>query len=305
MRLAYRWGVRLRFLLRPGWLALTAVVLTFAVACFALLAPWQFGRHAERKATNDAIARSFDAAPVPVEEMPAGPDTEWRRVTLTGIYLADDEVVARLRTVRGEPAFEVLTPFRLTDGAVVLVDRGYVRPVEGAVPDYPEPPSGEVTLTARVRVDERDPGSRPPLPGDDARTQVYAVDSRAVSSVTGLTIRPGYAALTDRSPGVVEALPLPELEAGPFLSYALQWITFGVMALLAWLYFTWREVRPGGVLATPRGSTERPRRQSVARQVAEEEARERAASGPQDPAYRDPPTVSGGERASRATGTAR
>jgi hypothetical protein len=72
---------------------------------------------------------------------------------------------------------------------------------------------------------------------------------------------------------VLDALPLPELESGPYLSYALQWITFGVMALLAWLYFTWREIRPGGVLAERSGPHRRP---SVAQQVADEEARERA-----------------------------
>jgi cytochrome oxidase assembly protein ShyY1 len=268
----------LRFLLRPGWLALTAVVVVFAVACFAVLAPWQFGRHAERKATNEAITRSTAARPVPISELRDQP-AEWRTVTATGTYLTDDEVVARLRTVLGEPAFEVLTPFRLADGTVVLLDRGFVRPEQGRVPDYAAPPPGEVTVTARFRSDERDPRARDTLPEQDGREQVYAVDSRAVASTTGLTIRSGYLALVDGSPGVLEPLPLPELEAGPFLSYALQWVTFGVMALLALLYFTWREIRPGGVLATPRGQTERPRRQSVARQIAEEEARERATSG--------------------------
>ncbi|WP_460398136.1 SURF1 family cytochrome oxidase biogenesis protein [Actinophytocola sediminis] len=267
--------MRLRFLLQPGWLALTAVVMLFAVACFAVLAPWQFDRHTERQATNEAITRSTSADPVSIADL-REPPTQWRTVTATGTYLVDDEVVARLRTVLGEPAFEVLTPFRLTDGAVVLVDRGYVRPAQGVVPDYAPAPSGEVTVTARFRSDERDPRARETLPGRDGHEQVYAVDSRAVAAATGLTIRPGYLAATADSPGVLAALPLPELEAGPFLSYALQWITFGVMTLLAWLYFTWREVRPGGALATPRGS---PQRQSVAQQIAEEEARERAASG--------------------------
>lgn len=285
MRLAYRCGVRLRFLLRPGWLALTLAVLAFAIACFAVLAPWQFGRHAERKATNEAIDRSFSAATVPVEQVlpggaPPTADTEWRTVTLTGSYLADDEVVARLRTVQGQPAFEVLTPFRLTDGAVVLVDRGYLRPVESAVPDYPAPPSGTRELTARIRADERDPRARAALPGEDGHQQVYAVDSRAVAAVTGLSIRPGYLQLSDGSPGVLTARPLPELEAGPFLSYALQWLTFGTMALLAWLYFSWREIRPGGALTERRPTAERPRRVSVAQQIAEEEARERASPPP-------------------------
>lgn len=106
--------------------------------------------------------------------------------------------------------------------------------------------------------------------------QVYAVGSGVAARATGLDIRPGYLQLDDQSPGVLAALPLPELDDGPFLSYALQWIAFGTMAILAWLYFTWREIKPGGVLATPR--PERTRRVSVAQQIAEEEARESAAA---------------------------
>jgi len=277
VRLAYRWGVRLRLLLQPGWLALSLVVLLFATACFAVLAPWQFRRHAERGATNDAVNRSFAAPPVGLDELlPAGaaptPRSEWRTVTITGRFLVEDEVVARLRSVQGTPAFEVLTPFRADGGTTVLVDRGYVRPDQGnRVPRYAAPPSGQVELAGRVRVDERDAGHRSPL-REDGHLQVYAVGSATVADATGERIRPGYVQLTDRSPGVLGALPLPELDGGPFLSYALQWITFGAMAILAWLYFTWREIRPGGVL-----SERQPRRRlSVAQQIAEEEAAELA-----------------------------
>ena len=277
MSLAYRCRVRLRFLLRPGWLGLTLAVVVFAVACFAVLAPWQFGRHADRKATNDAISRSFTAAPVPVSSLAPSSGNEWRTVSLTGTFVADKEVAARLRTVEGTAAFEILTPFRLTDGTVVLVDRGYVRPVQGrqelTLPSYAAPPSGTQELAGRLRVDERDPRGRAALPG--STTQVYAVGAPVVTRATGVELRPGYVQLTERSPGVLGALPLPELDSGPFLSYALQWITFGAMALLAWLYFTWREIKPGGALATPR-ATGRPKRVSVAQQIAEEEAQERA-----------------------------
>lgn len=276
--------VRLRLLLRPGWLALTALVLIFAGVCFTLLSPWQFSRHEERSRTNDALAASANATPVDLDSVlrdgqEPGPGTEWRPVKVTGRYLAGDEVVARLRTVLGEAAFEVLTPFRLADGSIVLVDRGYVRPVQGdqavAVPDFAAPPRGTVTLTARLRADERDPRGRPPE-RRDGRLQVYAVGAGVVEHATELDIRPGYLQLDGGSPGVLSALPLPETDSGPFLSYALQWIAFGSMALLAWLYFTWREIKPGGLLATPRA--ERPRRMSVAQQIAEEEARERALS---------------------------
>ena len=45
----------MRFLLRPGWLALIVAVVGFVVACYTYLAPWQFGREAARGAQQQAI----------------------------------------------------------------------------------------------------------------------------------------------------------------------------------------------------------------------------------------------------------
>lgn len=261
--------MRLRNLLRPGWLGLTALVIIFATACFTLLAPWQFRRDDDRTTTNNQITDSRKADPVPLEPGM----TEWRLVKVTGEYLANDEIVARLRTVQGEPAFEVTVPFRLTDGRVVLIDRGFVRPVQSAVPDYAPPPAGQVEVIARLRRDENDPDNRDAFADESTKgkRQAYSVDSRVVARATGLKIEPGYLQLETGQPGVLGPLPLPELDAGPFWSYALQWVAFGAMAILGWLYFTWRELLPGGAL-----TSERPRRKSVSEMVAEEEAAERA-----------------------------
>ncbi|MFC4082282.1 SURF1 family cytochrome oxidase biogenesis protein [Amycolatopsis samaneae] len=276
--------MRLRFLLRPGWLALTVVVFTFAVCCYTLLAPWQFRRDTEREVQNAAVRASFTAAPAPIsQELRAGaePDqhTEWRLFTMTGSYLPEAEVVARLRTVQGQGASEVLTPFRTTDGAIVLVDRGYVKlSSDSGVPSYAPPPAGTVTLVARARPDETDPKNREAAAdaSSGGKLQSYVVDSRVVARAAKLDIRPGYFQLDGGQPGVLEPLPLPQLDSGPFFSYALQWIAFGTMALLGWLYFTVRELKPGGALTTTRPT--RGRRKSVAEMLAEDEDAEAAGS---------------------------
>jgi cytochrome oxidase assembly protein ShyY1 len=240
-------GVRLGFLLRPGWVALTVGVVLFAIACFTLLAPWQFRRHEEKRAINEAVRASFEVPPQPIETVP--PDTgEWRQVTLTGTYLAEAEVVARLRSVQDEPAFEVLTPMRLTSGDTVLVDRGFLRPTRGAtggrgnqVPDYAAPPAGTVTVIGRLRRDEGNPHDRPPLT-DGGHRQVYTIDAPTVAAVTGLPIRPGHVQLNAEQPGTLGALPLPQLDPGPHLPYALQWLTFGSIALIGWVLLVRREL---------------------------------------------------------------
>lgn len=95
-------------------------------------------------------------------------------------------------------------------------------------------------MQGRLRVGERDDRERPVVEQDDA-TQVYAVDPATVAGVTGLDLEPGYVQLNEGQPGVLGALPLPQLSAGPHLAYALQWLAFGVMAPLGLAYFAWRE----------------------------------------------------------------
>jgi cytochrome oxidase assembly protein ShyY1 len=231
-----------RFLLKPGWLAFIAGVIAFSVACYTLLAPWQFRRNAERERDNAAIAASQANPPVPLAQLvPPGAapthEVEWRRVTVRGRYLPAGEAAVRLRSVLSDPAYEVLTAFRTDDGRTIAVDRGYLRPVEGTgLPPYPAAPDGPVTLTGRLRLDENDPRQRPPLQVD-GRFQLYAVDSRQLAQVSGQPVMPGYLALLDGQPGILAELPLPDTDAGPFLSYAWQWLTFGLMAIFGLGYF--------------------------------------------------------------------
>lgn len=235
-----------RFLLRPGWVALTVGVVLFAIACFTLLAPWQFQRNDDKRTLNEAVRASFTEPAQPIEQLPPDAPTEWRQVILTGSYLPHAEVVARLRTVQGEPAFEVLTPLRLTSGQTVLINRGFLRPASGRsgargsqVPAYPPAPAGEVTVMGRLR--DNEPGGRTPVTDGGVR-QVYAIDSGTVGRLTGEPLRTGYVQLNPGQPGVLGALPLPRLDAGPYLSYALQWVAFGVIALVGWVLMVRREL---------------------------------------------------------------
>jgi cytochrome oxidase assembly protein ShyY1 len=234
-----------RFLLRPGWLAFIGVVLAFVVVCYTLLAPWQFGREAERDAQKRAIDAAAAAPPVPLAELVppgAGVDeaVQWRIVEVAGTYLPEAEAVVRLRVVEGRPAVEVLTPLRITDGRVLTVDRGYVAAAEGrTVPQFAPPPAGPVTVTGRLRVDEADPQGRTAITADGHR-QVYSADSRALAAATGLDLVPGYLQLDPAAPGALGPLPVaPSTGGAPFtnLSYALQWLTFGAIALVALGYF--------------------------------------------------------------------
>jgi cytochrome oxidase assembly protein ShyY1 len=238
-----RWA----FLLRPAWLALFVVVIAFAYLCFTVLAPWQLGKNTKTSRENAQISHSLTADPVPLTSLlphqnSSAPDAQWRRVTATGRYLPDAQVLARLRVIDGDPAFEVLVPFAVDGGPVVLVDRGYVRPVQGSrVPTIPAPPTEAVTITGRLRDSEPVALGKDPFREDGAQ-QVYSINSGQISTVTGVPLAGSYVQLIEDQPGGLGVIALPHLDAGPFLSYGIQWIAFGIVAPILLGYFVYSEV---------------------------------------------------------------
>ena len=235
---------RLAFLLRPGWLALAVVVAAFAYLCFTVLAPWQLGKNTRTSQENNQIAQSLKADPVALQSLlPHATEAQWRRVTATGRYQPDKQVVARLRVIEGQPAFEVLTPFLVDGGPTILVDRGYVRPIQGShVPPIPPPPSEPVTITARMRDSEgRAEGQH--TVEEDGVAQVYSINTQQIGQLKGVEVAPPYLQLVDNQPGGLGVIGLPQLDAGPFLSYGIQWIAFGIIAPIGLGYFVYAEVK--------------------------------------------------------------
>jgi cytochrome oxidase assembly protein ShyY1 len=239
---------RLAFLLRPQWLALYVVVLGFAYLCFTVLAPWQLGKNTKTSRENDQIVNSLTADPVPVttflpRQDSSSHDNQWRRVTATGRYHPEAQVLTRLRVVDGEPAFEVLVPFTVAGGPTLLVDRGYVRPDPGSkAPKMASLPAGTVTIVARLRDAEPVNDGKNPFTQDGWR-QVYSINTAQVAAVTGVPLAGSYLQLVDDQPGGLGVIALPQIDAGPFLSYGIQWIAFGIIAPIGVGYFVVAEVR--------------------------------------------------------------
>ncbi|MEV0686813.1 SURF1 family cytochrome oxidase biogenesis protein [Nocardia sp. NPDC050378] len=245
---------KLTFLLRPSWLILALVVVAFAYLCFTILAPWQLNKNSSTEHRNQLIADSVQAEPVAVTDILAGDPgthTEWRKVIASGSFLPDSTVLVRLRHLDGAPGYAVLAAFRLDDGRTVLVDRGLVAAVDGTRPPaIAEPPGGAQRIEARVRASEGVVPDKVPSTQDGFR-QVYTVDTTQESTVLGIPLTPiptgtdkgGYLQLAENQPGAFTPVPLPQLDAGPYLSYGLQWLAFGVMAPLGLGYFVFAEMR--------------------------------------------------------------
>ncbi len=221
------------------WGGYIALVVVFGIAC-GLLSWWQLSRREEAVDEIAKVEANYDAPVASLDELlpdPAGWDDalEWRPVALSGQYLVDQQLLVRNRPREGRPGFEVLVPFRLDDGSVFVVDRGWL-PLGSAqdAPDVvPAAPAGEVEVTVRLK-----PGE-PTLPGRSAPAGQIATIHLA--DVAGADYTGAYGLLADESPAPdtrPAAAIKPDADEGPHLSYALQWILFAVLAIvgLVWAY---------------------------------------------------------------------
>lgn len=224
------------------WTVYVAVAVVFAIAC-VFLSNWQFSRNAERSEQLALVEANYDATPVPLASViPPGdeldPGDEWTPVILTGAYLADEELLVRNRAHGGTAAYEVLVPFQLADGRVLLVNRGWVPPGEQQnLPDaVPAPPSGEVTVIVRLRPGEPLPASGRSAPEGQVPTIHLPTVAGLMAPATGDALELstyGLMASEDPAPPVrPQALEAPSEDPGPHLSYAIQWILFAIMGFV-------------------------------------------------------------------------
>ncbi|GGE89414.1 SURF1-like protein [Mycetocola zhadangensis] len=228
------------------WFGYLAVAVAFAIVC-VLLANWQLSRKDEKAAEIALVEGNYDRSPAPLTDVLPTLDAfedldKWVPVTVTGTYLEDEELLVRNRPRSGQPGFELLTPLQLADGSVFIVDRGWLPTGnEQDLPDtIPAPPTGEVTVVARLKAGE------PPLPGRGAAEgQIATVNLSDLQQRLDVPVYTGaYGLLESETPPPTETPPLPALkpvfDEGMHLSYAFQWFIFGLLGF-AFLAYAVRE----------------------------------------------------------------
>lgn len=230
-----------RFLFSFRWLGWLALVTVLALACGAL-GMWQLDRRDQLANTIDRIETNYDQTPQPYAAGSADfrsfdPTEEWLPIELTGTYDTGNQLVVRNRPYSGSPGYEVLVPLQLADGSAVIINRGWL-PIgnnEAGRPDaFPQPPEGEVTVTARIK-----PGE-PELDRGAPDGQIASIDLTRYQEVVGYDLQTGaYGLMSAESPSPAttpQIFPRPYLDSGPHLSYAMQWFAFGALLFVGFGY---------------------------------------------------------------------
>ena len=243
------WLASWRFLLSRRWILFFLAVIVLGCGTW-WLGEWQFGRLDDRRDRNGVIEDNAHDDPVPVADVLApgeevADDEEYTVVEATGTYAVDDTLIVRYRTRDGAPGVDVVVPLVTPDGTVLVVDRGWLSydgPTDEARDAAPEPPGGEVTITAWVRADGE---------GDSTKVSdggMRAISSTAVGKALDREVYGGFVELLSEDPEPATALEPaeePDTGEGPHFFYGLQWWFFGVLALGGFGYLAWDERKNG------------------------------------------------------------
>jgi surfeit locus 1 family protein len=225
---------------RPrGW----AVALA-AAACAAgiALGNWQVGRAQEKRALGAQLAQAMGESPRDITNEKADPETlVHKRVAARGRFVDEHTVFLDNKLRRGQPGYEVLTPLRL-NGTHVLVNRGWVAAgrTREQLPEVPVP-AGVVRIEGVALAHLPRALAAGPAAAGKVRQNV---ELDAFAKETGLGLQPivieQYSPADD---GLVRDWPRPDVGVEKHESYALQWYSLAVLAVVLLIVLSIRRDR--------------------------------------------------------------
>lgn len=223
---------RFQFRLVPFIAALLLALLGIA------LGNWQQGRAAQKLAVQEKLTAFALAPPVALgPTLTPAASLEYRRVTVTGEFVADWPLFLANRPMAGRSGYYVVMPFKIAGSEThVLVMRGWLpREAEyGKLPTFATPSGmvrieGIVSGTAGHVMDMGKAAALAP------RAIVQNIDPQSVASATGLKLQPFFLQQTGPEQAgdtLLRAWPAPSSGIDKHRGYAFQWYALAAMAVL-------------------------------------------------------------------------
>ena len=238
-----------RFARRPRWL-LSHLFAVTVVALFVTLGFWQLSRLDQRKQLNERIEDRAGRVPVSVTEALSDAadvdELDFVAVVDRGRYLADEQVVVRNRSQGGAAGSWVVTPLATASGATILVNRGFV-PEVLAAPDDVAVPAGEVEVKGWLRRSQQRQGFGPRDAAEGRLDALARLDVERIDAQVPDELVPVWLQLAAQAPppdgGLPDPVPLPPLDEGNHLSYAVQWFIFATLGVVVYLLLLRKRAR--------------------------------------------------------------
>jgi surfeit locus 1 family protein len=216
-------------------------VLLFAaigVVVLTSLGIWQLQRLQWKEAMIAAIDESMAGPATTLDEATKRPSLNFAKVKLSGTFKSHDYLLM-IGSANGGPAWNVLRPFHLDDGKIIVVDLGKARAREP-----PVPPPGQISVEAVLRVHTGqqglfDPGN--PRQGKEW----FWWDVPAMAAALGATETGFTAQLLPGEPGTEGLLVDPPKAnlRNNHLGYAITWFGLAAVLVVMTALFLWSRTK--------------------------------------------------------------
>lgn len=218
-------------LTKPRWIALTAFLL-IVIYLFIRLSDWQFDRYNQRIKNNEITTTALSSEPINLTDLSQVSGLkDWQKISIKGEFINSDAKLLRRQYLESSLGFWVITPLKLENDQVILVNRGWIPIAESSTSpqEIPSSPQGDLTIIGYVQT-LKDTKSEPE---DLPLNQINYLNS---TNFTSQPLSTNFLQLASMSPmdNQVAIIPLPELSNGPHFSYAIQWILFALMLPIGW-----------------------------------------------------------------------
>jgi cytochrome oxidase assembly protein ShyY1 len=234
-----------RKLLSPRWILIHVGVVSLIFFMFNL-GFWQLNRLEDKKEFNSVLRANTST---PIQTLDKAVPTkwnkatdEWVRVSISGTYDSSKAVTIINRSQDGSAGYNSAVPFTSMNNRTILVNRGFVP----LVMPTPTIPSGEIQIVGYLRASQSRSGLGPIDSTEAGNTEFQRFDIPLISSNVGGDLEPMFLQLIQESPASNSPwpakVPLPPLDEGTHLSYAMQWFFFCVVAFTAWVVVVRRKI---------------------------------------------------------------
>ncbi|KAF0123349.1 MAG: surfeit locus 1 family protein [Methylocystaceae bacterium] len=219
-----------------------AVATTLLFALLVSLGFWQVRRLGEKEALIARVEQRSTQSPQPIPPADRwaslrAEDYDFMHVRAAGRFIGGRDALVFAAPPEGasrEPGYWLLTPFALTGGGLMLVDRGFLPASKAGEAAIRAAPPGEATLVGLLRAPER---RNPFTPADQPEKGVFfARDPAAIAGALGLADVAPFALVIDAAPAAGPDWPRPvggvPTIVNNHFSYAVTWFSLSLALLV-------------------------------------------------------------------------
>jgi surfeit locus 1 family protein len=223
------------------WPSLIALLMLIILL---LLGAWQMKRYHYKQHLMSQYQQAIQQNPIAFSQLNLQHDIHFQHVHVSGIYLNDRSLLLENRFYHDKLGFEVLTPFQVEHGKVLLINRGWVPMIADQQAANIKPVIGEQRINGYIQV----LGYQGFTLGKDILTSgqwpllIQKINIAQLQQLTHLNFYPFVLRLdSNQTSGFVSEWKPTTVLPQRHLGYAIQWFTMAFALLIAFMCFAYKK----------------------------------------------------------------